>query len=127
LIITALGDERVLTLVGKLVKFGIYVRAIFEAAWAREQGGKEQELRPDRSERRRRGSWGKSFSAKMRSMPFQAPFFGIAVFVRGVIWRRSSLNPAAAVAAARARERAACVIVGVSSRRHLQEIANAWN
>jgi aryl-alcohol dehydrogenase-like predicted oxidoreductase len=53
---------------------------------------------------------------------------GITVFVREVIRSRSSsLSPAAAVAAACAREHVACVIVGVSSRRHLQEIANAWN
>jgi aryl-alcohol dehydrogenase-like predicted oxidoreductase len=51
---------------------------------------------------------------------------GITVFVREVIRGRSSLlSPAAAVAAACAREYVTCVIVGVSNRRHLQEIADA--
>jgi aryl-alcohol dehydrogenase-like predicted oxidoreductase len=53
---------------------------------------------------------------------------GITVFVREVMRGRPSLlSPAAAVAAACAREHVTCVIVGVSSRRHLQEIADAWS
>lgn len=48
------------------------------------------------------------------------------MIVRGMIWSRSSsVNPAAAVTVADAREHVVCVIAGVSSRRHLQEIANA--
>jgi hypothetical protein len=50
---------------------------------------------------------------------------GVAVFAREVIKLQPMLTPAAAVAAAMAEPDVTSVIVGVSSRRHLDELAPA--
>ncbi len=59
-------------------------------------------------------------------LPAQIAERRVAVFAREVIKRQPALSPEAAVAASDARPGVTCTVVGVSSRRHLSELARGF-